>query len=92
MPAPDHDNVTHIPIAGRTKVFMQGVSAAQKVRDAHAGSEFGDFETQIGLFWFYVGALAVEEYHLTEQEDLADFIMGASLRKPEPPDPDDGEG
>lgn len=72
-----------ISISGSTQRFAQGVTAAAKVREAHAGTPFVDHEQETSLFWFYVGALAAGEHGCTEQEDFEPFILGAATRAPE---------
>lgn len=78
--------VGSIPLGQGTQVFMQGVVAAQKVRDAHDAVDVPNHRARLALFWFYVGAIAVAEYQLTEQEDLSLFIAGATTRCPGDPE------
>lgn len=83
------ETVRRIPLSPRTKRFMQGAQAAQKVLDAHKDAEFPDAQVRSNVFWFYVGALAAGEYEITEQDDFGDFVMGAATRAPNPIGEDD---
>lgn len=71
-----------IPLSPSMKRFTQGVTAAQKVLDAHQDMPFPDQRSRVALFWFYVGALAVDEYQISEQDDFANFIHGVLTRAP----------
>lgn len=82
MAAEDGTDST-IPLHYSTKRFMQGVTAAQKVRDAHKDQDFPNHQARLALFWFYVGAIAVDEYGITEQEDFCHFVFGAATRAPQ---------
>ncbi len=63
--------------------FFMGVAAAVKVNEAHADVvDQLDAAGRSRLFWFYVGGLAVEQ-GLTEPDQFAQFIAGASTRSPE---------
>lgn len=71
--------MTTIAMQGDTLHFYQGVSAGQKVLDAHADIDFPDHETRVKFYWFYVGALGAGEYELTEFDA---FALGAKTREP----------
>lgn len=77
-----------IKMSPETAHFYQGVSAGSEVRKAHEAFDSEPLDVRLGLYWFYVGALAAGEYGLSTQEEFAQFIQGASLRKPEKPDDD----
>jgi hypothetical protein len=74
--------------------FYMGVAAAAQINEAHAeqpGMAQLDDAGRSRLFWFYAGGLAVEK-GLTEPDQFAQFIAGASTRSPEnsrPALPDD---
>lgn len=86
MPAND-DGIRHIKLDPKTTRFHKGVAAGNKVREGH-GDLDAPFEVKLGLYWFYVGALA-GEMGLKTQEELYDFMQGASVRQPERPEPED---
>lgn len=73
----------HITLDPSAKRFAQGVTAGAKVREAHAAITFPTPIARVSLFWFYVGALAVDEHGCTEQEDFEPFILGAATRQPD---------
>ena len=78
------DSTTTIHLDGRTLRFFQGVSAGQRVRDAHEAVTVGKpVQTRRDLFWFYVGALAGGEFGCTEADEFAQIIAGASTRAPD---------
>ena len=66
--------------------FFQGVSAGSKIRDEHdpvhdlAGSNAA---ARSRMFWVYAGACAVDDYGITEPDQFALFIAGATTRAPE---------
>lgn len=70
----------------RTQRFYQGVNAAQTVLDAHADVDFPDEETRVKLFFFYAGAIAVEEHKCSTEEDFTNFLLGLLTRAPQPTD------
>lgn len=81
-------STTSIPMEGATLRLYQGVAAGTKVAEAHASQPIDDFRTRLNLFWFYVGAVAVDEYGCKEPDELAAFITGAATQAPPtPPDP-----
>jgi hypothetical protein len=80
----DQDSTTNsIKLSGPTQRFYQGIAAAEKVNAAHAESPFPDFTTRDRVFWFYVGAVAVDEYQVAEPDDFATFMAGAATRAPQ---------
>jgi hypothetical protein len=71
----EHSTST-IQLEGPSLRFYQGVAAGQKVADGHADQPIPDFQQRLNLFWFYVGAVAVDEYGCKEPDELATFIAG----------------
>lgn len=71
-----------IEMDATTKRFYQGVSAGSEVVEAHADVDFPDHETQVAMYWFYVGALAGGKHGCTDSKDFESFLLGANTRAP----------
>jgi hypothetical protein len=72
-----------IQLDERTQRFYQGVAAGSQVREAHEEIEWPDYEIQVRMFWFYVGALATGEHGCESNEDFNGFLLGAKTREPQ---------
>lgn len=77
-----------IPMSESTKRFYQGVATASEVLKAHEDTEFPDHQTRLSYFFFYAGAMAVDEHHCHTSEDFSNFLLGLATRVPQPPEED----
>lgn len=75
-----------IPMDPQTQRFFQGVATGNRLVEEHADVPFPDYQTRVRTFWFFAGALAVDEHGIGESDDFTMFATGLKTREPEDPD------